>query len=109
MIYTDILLIAFICVFIIDFSGVIESLEAALKKWVGNPFVHIPKPFSCSLCSTWWAGLIYLLIVGSFTIPNIAYVGLVAAFTPVFLRTLYFIRDFFDSVLCGLEDYFNLK
>ena len=109
MTYINLLLIAFLCVFIIDFSGVIESIEAVLKKWVNNPFVHIPKPFSCSLCSTWWLGIIYLICVGGLTLVNTAYVAFLAALTPVILRSLYLIRDVLDKALYGLEKLFHLN
>lgn len=109
MIYLDLLFIAFLCVFVIDYSGVIESIDYMLQRWLKSPFVHLPKPFSCSLCSTWWIGLIWLIIEHSLSIPNIAFVAFVAAMTPVMLRLLYFIRGFFDKVLEGMEDYFYIK
>lgn len=109
MIYLDLFLIAFLCVFIIDYSGVIDSVDSWLQKRFKNPFVHLPKPFSCSLCSSWWTGLIWLIIEGSFTVPNIAYVAFLSAMTPVMLRLLYFVRGFLESALEGFENYFNIK
>lgn len=109
MIYFNLLFIAFICVFIIDYSGVIESIDSTLQKWLKNPFIHLPKPFSCSLCSTWWTGLIWLIIEHSLSVLNIAYVALLAAMTPVMLRLLYLLRGVLEWLLERLENIFNIK
>lgn len=109
MIYINLLLIAFICVFIIDFSGVIENIDRMLQKALKNPLLHLPKPFSCSLCASWWLGIIYLICVGGFTLLNIAYVAFLAALTPVILRSLYLVRDLLDKALYGLEKLFHLN
>lgn len=59
----DNLAIALIAVFIIDYSGFIDSLESFLTRAFNSKFsIRIPKPFSCSLCSTFWASLIYGLV-----------------------------------------------
>ena len=88
----DLLLITLIIVFIIDISGVIDSIEQALSKWLKGK-VRIPKPFSCSLCSAWWVGLIYLLCLRQFTLVNIAIVALFAILTPVFSTFMVLVRE----------------
>lgn len=89
----DVLLIALMTVFVIDISGFIDSVEKTLNRWLGTKTVHIPKPFSCSLCSTFWAGLLYLLITNNFTIIYMAYVCLMALLTPVYNNVLLMVRD----------------
>jgi len=80
----NILCITFLNVFIIDKSGFIDNIENILTKLCHSKFqLHIPKPFSCSLCMTFWCGLIYLLIEHSFTLPMISYVCLCSVFTTV--------------------------
>lgn len=69
----NILLIAIIIVFIVDLSGSIEHLVKPIVKHL----LHIPPHkdinlplIECSLCCTWWIGLIYICIisiVNSFT------------------------------------------
>lgn len=98
MIY-DTLGIAWLCVFIIDYSGIIESMERGIAKAIGFPTVHIPKPFSCSLCSTWWLGLSYLIWTKDVSIPNLCWVGFCAAITPEISAVLWTIKDFAQFVL----------
>lgn len=88
----DLLLMTLIIVFIIDLSGVIDSMESVLSRWLKGP-ARIPKPFSCSLCMSWWCGLAYLLCVGHFTLAYVAYMALLAFLTPVFSTFMVWIRE----------------
>lgn len=97
MIYLELLFICAIIVFITDLSGAIDDLVIPLIKRALN----IPKNanisikfITCSLCQTWWIGLIYLLIQHAFTIPNIAYVCLLAYLTPHLKAILLYIKEF---------------
>lgn len=73
----DLFLLTVIICFIIDISGIIESMEWWLSKWLKVP-CKVPKPFSCSLCMTFWVGLIWIGIF-DFTLLNLVYVCLLAA------------------------------
>lgn len=73
----DLFLITIIICFIIDISGIIESIEWWLSKWLKVP-CKIPKPFSCSLCMTFWIGLIYISIL-DFSLINLLFVSVFAA------------------------------
>ena len=88
----DLLLITLIIVFIIDLSGIIDSIETVLSKFL-NGKARVPKPFSCSLCMTWWVGLIYLLCIHQFTLIWISIVALFAFLTPVFSAILVWLRE----------------
>lgn len=93
----DLILIQLIIVFIIDLSGVVDSIKLFISKHLTkNKIVTTNfslKPFDCSLCSTWWIGLIYLLICHSFTIPYIALVALLSYLTPLSSSILLLIKD----------------
>ena len=82
----DLLLVAAVCVFIVDVSGWTESWRGALARWarVEHPTGRL-RPFDCSLCCTWWAGLVLLLCRGEFTLAGIASCALAAALTRVLL------------------------
>lgn len=73
----DLFLITIIICFLIDISGIIESIEWWLSKWLKVP-CKIPKPFSCSLCMTFWIGLIYISIL-DFSLINLLFVSVFAA------------------------------
>lgn len=103
MIYINLLIIAFLCVFIVDYSGFIQEMEGIFTRVLKSPIpLHIPKPFSCSLCLTWWSSIIYLIIVHQFNFINILVVGGICCLTPEILSIIYFIKDiinkFFDVV-----------
>ena len=85
--FLDLLFLTLVVVFIVDLSGFTDSWLSAFSKWLGHT-VREFKPFTCSLCMTWWTGIVYLLVTGQFSIPLLAYVALLA-----FLS--FPIRDFF--------------
>lgn len=99
----ELLIITALIVFIVDLSGIIESMESGLGKWL-KCTVRIPKPFSCSLCMSWWTGLIYLICVGQFSILWIGYVGLLAFLTPVINNLLQLLRDGLNKIINWLYD-----
>lgn len=93
MIYIKLLLISIVIVFVIDLSGFITHLEKILAKWLKTKTVIIPKPFSCSLCSTWWIGIIYLICVGELNIFTLTYTALLAFFTETIYNYLLKIKE----------------
>lgn len=109
MTLANLILIGFIVVFIIDYSGFIEEADKILTKLLKSKIpLHIPKPFSCSLCSTFWLGLIYLLCVGKFNLLNIAGVIVVSAFTPEILAFIYFMKDLYNYIMDGISKFLNM-
>ena len=86
------LLITLIWVFIIDLSGFIETIEDGLSRWLKGR-ARVPKPFSCSLCMSWWTNLIYMLCVWDFTFPYVCIVALFAFLTPVFSNFFIWVRE----------------
>ena len=93
----ELILIQLIIVFIIDLSGAVESFKLFISKILTKGKIQTTnfdlKPFTCSLCMTWWIGLIYLLICHSFTIPYIALVALLSFLTPLSSSILLLIKD----------------
>ncbi len=88
----DLLIITLILVYILDLSGLIGEMERILQKRLKRKVV-IRKPWSCSLCMTFWTGIAYLLATGSFSIPMLGYVCLLSFMTPFFNDMLLTIRE----------------
>lgn len=86
----DIMLIATIVCFVIDVSGIIESVEWYLTKLI-EKCVKIPKPFSCSLCMTFWIGLIWI-IIKDFSLLNLVYLSVISALTENIGKAFILIR-----------------
>ena len=110
MIYINLLIIGFLCVFVVDYSGFIDEMESLISRWLKSPIKYrIPKPFSCSLCLIWWIGLIYLLIVGQFTFPYVALVAGISALSPEILMVIYFIKGFISRIISSIEYYLGIE
>ena len=88
----DVVFIQIIVCYIIDLSGVIQSMEEGLSKLLKFKCV-IPRPFSCSLCSGWWINLIYLIITHHFTLPYVVFVALVSFFSKNISGILLWVRE----------------
>lgn len=103
MVIINLLLIQLIIVFIIDLSGVMNSVKLTLSKWLTKGKVastdYRIKPFDCSLCMTWWVGLIYLFLAHSFTLPYVAIVAGFAFLTSTSKDTLLTIKDILTWIL----------
>lgn len=95
----DLLMISVIICFIIDISGIIENIEWYLGKWLGGKVI-IPKPFSCSLCLTFWIGLIWLIVQGEVTLFNIMAVCLLSALTEQITNAI----TLFKQLIARLQD-----
>lgn len=91
-------LITLIIVFVIDLSGIIQSAEEGLSKWLKGKAI-IPKPFSCSLCMSWWTNLIYILCIHQFTIVNVSIIALFAFLTPVFSTFMLLVKEVLGWVI----------
>ena len=94
----DILLLAAIIVFVVDLSGFTQTWKKWLGKWLGVQIGDVP-PFDCSLCLTFWAGLIYLIVEGDFSIPALAYLALVSYCTVLMGEILTAIRELLSALV----------
>lgn len=95
----NLLMIQVIVCFIIDLSGFINSVESGLSRWLKYR-VSIPRPFSCSLCSGFWLGLVYILFTGWFNLTGIVTVSLISFFS----RNITGILRWIQEMLIKLED-----
>lgn len=86
--------ILIISVLVIDISGFVHSIKAAIGKYLGiSPNSFRIKPFDCSFCMTFWVSMIYLLVVGRFTLVNIAVVLLLCCLTTPLKNLVMSVRD----------------
>ena len=91
---TDLFSILIISVIVIDISGFVHSIKVAIGKYLGiSPNSFRIKPFDCSFCMTFWVSLIYLLVVGRFTLVNIAIVLLLCCLTTPLKNLVMSVRD----------------
>lgn len=109
MIYWILLLLQFICVCIIDVTGAVDDMLTPLvRRITGSRIGHVGKPFSCSTCMTFWTGVIYLLIKGAFTIPNLAYVLALAIMAPVTYLLIYLVKDVVTKIIDSIYSFLGI-
>lgn len=85
--FLDLLLIAVVVCFVVDISGALRNFK---------------KPFSCSLCMTWWTGLIYLLVTGNFNLLGIAWVAFLSMMSSVITGILLWFREIVTCIIVKL-------
>lgn len=99
----NLLLIQLILVFIIDLSGVMNSIKYFISKYLTKGKIISDnfriKPFDCSLCMTFWTSLIYLWLTNSFTLPYISASCLLAFLTPLAKDTLLLVKDLITKLI----------
>lgn len=99
----NLFIIAVIVVFIVDISGAIDSLKSGIKwiltKGKMKDSNYVIKPIDCSLCMTWWCGLIYLLIIGQFTLKYIAIVCIISTFVEIIKSSILLIEDTITKII----------
>lgn len=111
-IYTELSLIAFIIVNIVDLSGFIDTL----KHWIWN-FAYKNKreykdfdfrPFECSYCSLHHTGVIYLLIVGEFSLLTYSYLLFLCLMTPIIKDILMLAKAFIQKIIDTIYEWYDL-
>ena len=109
MMYLTLFLIQVICVCITDVLGAVdEMLTPIVRKVTGSRIGKLGKPWNCSTCQTFWLGLLYLIIAGAITIPNLAYLVGLAVMTPVTYLLINFIRDFLEKIIGIFYDFLGI-
>lgn len=109
MMYLNIFLMAVILVYGIDILGFAEEMKIKLFKFVkGKNVIYRPyslRPLDCSLCLSFWIGVLILIFNLKLTIINIAYVCMISFFTPQFKDVLLTIQDFVQNIIDFIRIY----
>ena len=90
--FLDLLYLTLVVVFIVDLSGWTDTWLGYFSRWLGYTVKEF-KPFTCSLCSSWWAGIIYLIVTGQFSLGLLAYVALLAYLSFPIREFFIFLND----------------
>ena len=112
MVILNLFIISIIWVLILDLSGFALTIDKTLYKllYKNRPFredAHF-KPFDCSLCLTFWSSLIYLIIIHSLTLPNIAIALIFAWGTTIEKDIFILIKDMVIKLIDTLYTLFKL-
>lgn len=103
MFYFHMFLLTLCVVFIVDASGFVWSVKPKITAAFHLPPETRLRPFDCSLCMTFWAGIVLCAFQG-FTIPHLAFVCL-CAYLARFVENCYLlIREALSAVVRLLMD-----
>jgi hypothetical protein len=105
----NLILLAVIVCFIVDISGIISSIKYSIWKKLfkkkGSPENIKLKPFDCSLCSTWWTTIIYIICTNNFTLIYVLECAMLAMLSKNITGFLMLITD----ALTALENKISNK
>lgn len=112
MVILNLFIISVIWVLILDLSGFALTIDKTLYKifYPKRPFredAHF-KPWDCSLCLTFWTSLIYLIVIHSLTLPNIAFSLLFAWLTTTEKDIFIMVKDMVTKLIDLLYTLFKL-
>lgn len=112
-VYLALLLLTFIVVNLVDLSGFVDTVKHWIWRWVfgknGKTYHDFPfKPFECSYCMSHHVGVIYLLIVGQFSILTYAYLLFLSVMTPVFKDILILVKAFAQKIIDTVFEWYDL-
>lgn len=94
--YIDLLTIALMWVVILDTTDFYDRVTGGIRAALTGGKFRKPfyvKPFCCSLCMTWWSGVVYLLLTHNLTLLHVGYVLGLSFFTPTLKDVLLLVRD----------------
>lgn len=100
----ELLMLAIIVVYVVDISGFTQTWKGYLWRKFKVSQDRIIKPLDCSLCMTWWCGIIYLLIYRQLTIPMVAYVAILSVMSVPIGQLIILIRESVTRVISKLID-----
>lgn len=101
-IYINLLIITCLIVWVIDLTDVMDYFKKLIWRlvWGKKQYKQFRmKPLDCSLCMSWWIGIVYILLLKNFTIAMLGYVGLLSFLTPVIKDVLVMIKDMLVGLL----------
>lgn len=92
----DLLLIN-VSITMIFLSGFIDSVDNFINRKF--PPYHLPAPFSCNLCSVFWASLLYTIITGNLSLLSLCLCLFSALLTEVTAPMITIIINWLKKVL----------
>ena len=107
----DCLLITIIFVIITDQLHFWEEFSSSLKSLITRGKFKSPircKILECSCCQSWWVNLIYIIIIGKFTIPMIVYILFLSWSAPLINSIFTLLKNLFIKLTNTLANKFDL-
>ena len=107
----DCLLITICWVIILDQLYFVDDFTSSVKSLLTKGKFRNPikiKPFNCSTCMSFWTNLIYIIIIGKFSIFMIGYILLLSWSAPVISSILTLLKNIFIKLINNIANKFDL-
>lgn len=107
----DCLLITIIFVIITDQLQFWENFSSSLKSLITRGKFKSPircKILECSCCQSWWVNLIYIIIIGKFSIFMIGYILLLSWSAPIINSIFTLLKNIFLKLINTIANKFDL-
>lgn len=108
-IFAKIIIFSLMIIYIIEYSGFVESIDFGLQKLLGSRLYHLPKPFSCGKCSVLWGGLFICLISHSLSWITIGFTFLLSFLEPQISALMFLFQCFIDKLTEQMAILFDIK
>ena len=92
-IYTDLLLLAAIVVYIVDVSGFTQGWRALVARWLKVEKLRELPPWDCGKCMTWWICAIYAICANYATLPVLAYCAALSLLSEPIGQFMHYTRE----------------
>lgn len=97
-IYTDLLVVALVTIYIVDISGFTDAWRDWCARWLHITRLRPLPPFDCGKCMAWWVCLIYAASVGQLTLMTVAFAALMSHLSVPLGTILIFIREWMNYI-----------
>ena len=101
------LLITLIFVIISDELQFWNNFSPIISGWLTKGKIKKPIPskiMTCSTCQSWWANLLYIILMGELSIPMVAYILGLAYLAPVFNDLLRLFTETIKTIIIKIND-----
>ena len=92
MIYIDLFLLTVAVAFIVDVSGFTQTWLGWISRFIGAKVTQL-RPFSCSLCMTFWTCIVFTLCTGTFNTATLAVSCILAALAYPIGQAIIFLQE----------------
>ena len=105
------LFITIIWVVVLDQLHFWDDITSVISGWLTNGKIKKPiqlKPFSCSVCMSWWTNLAYIIVTNQFSILMILYILVLSWTTPIISSILTLVKNLFLKFINTIANKFDI-
>ena len=105
------LFITIIWIVILDQLHFWDDFSTMISGWLTNGKIKKPiqlKPFSCSVCMSFWTNLAYIIVTNQFSILMVLYILVLSWGTPIISSILTLVKNLFLKFINTIANKFDI-